>query len=128
MQNIEVRVMKCKKGCTEVVHFVSEEMSAVFNYAVVNMPDGTEKYMSISNPTKIMVRGHGFDKTPIFLTKPYLIKVFDGIKDGIKQYHVEIKMPEIVYGAKYTGIAKSDNYYKDIKKIERFAKQLTVGE
>ena len=115
--------MKCKKSCKEVVHFVSPEMSALFDHAIINLPDGGEEYHSITQPRKWRVKGKDFGSTPIAAHQPFF-RYIEEVKDGITVKAPRLVMPEIVYGAKYTGIDKADQYYKDIRKIERRVKEL----
>lgn len=116
--------MKCKPTCKEVVHFISPEMSSLFDHAIVNMPDGTEKYFSITQPKKWRVKGKSLGDTPFEAHKP-LIMYDKEVKDGITINTPRYEMAEIIYDSKYTGIDKSDQYFKDIAKINRFVKQLT---
>ncbi len=116
--------MRCKKDCKEVVHFISPEMSALFDHAIVNMPDGSEKYMSITQPRKWRVKGNSFGATPLEAHKPLI--VYDSeVKDGITVNTPRYEQTEVVYNSKYTGIDKRDQYWKDIKAIKQFASKLT---
>ena len=117
--------MKCKKGCKEVVHFVSPEMSSLFSHAIVNLPDGSEKYFSITQPRKWRVKGNDWKKTPIEANKPIYTtdKEFD-VERGLTIMTPRFEQAEIVYNSRYTGIDKADQYYKDIKKVNQFVEQM----
>jgi hypothetical protein len=115
--------MKCKKSCKEVVHFISPEMSALFDHAIINLPDGGEEYHSITQPRKWRVKGKDFGSTPMAAHQPYYWYTSE-VKDGVTIQTPHMALPEIIYGAKYTGIDKADQYFKDIKKINKRVEEL----
>lgn len=115
--------MKCKKDCKEKVHFISPEMSSLFDEAVVNMPDGSEKHFSITQPRKWRVKGSDFGSTPLQAHFP-VYTVTTEVRDGVKYIVPHIDLPKVIYNSTYTGIDKRDQYYKDIRKINRFVTRL----
>lgn len=118
--------MKCKKGCTEIVHFISPEMSALFDHAIINMFDGSEKFMSITQPRKWRVKGDSFGATPMEAHKPLIeYDVAETRADGVTVTVPRYVTPEIIYNSSYTGIDIDDQYFKDIKAIEKEAERVS---
>lgn len=120
--------MKCKKNCTERVHFISPPMTAYFSHAVINLPDGDEEHISITPPRKWHTKGNSIfcDDLPIGSLQSIYEKRYVGIdeKTGLKSYQTYLVEPEIVFGSGYTGIDKNDQYFKDIKKINKRVKEI----
>lgn len=93
------------------------------------MPNGTEKRISISQPTKYHCESKNSSECGCYFPSPPVgIDTKYDEKLGCLIDHLYEVPVEVVYNSTYTGVDKNDQYYKDIDNITKLAERIKKGE